>query len=194
MPGNPAASLAKEAPWASGTAGSRAERRARHRGESRGYGNKPRSPWGYRQPTPSLFVKHGRSSETGWRWVAGTLVRFGRPKVQSVPPERGPAGGRGGPASAESPSGSGAASSFCVARRSAMSFLVGTGSRSSLSPRFLLSFAGCVAQMVERSLRMRQVLGSMPSASMRERKRERGEPRKARPFLPFQKHRRGPSR
>ena len=39
--------------------------------------------------------EHGRSSETGWRWVAERCA-FGRPKVQSVPPERGPAGGCGG--------------------------------------------------------------------------------------------------
>lgn len=65
-------------------------------------------------------------------------------------------------------------------------FLVGTGgSRLSHSSRFFfLSFAGCVAQMVERSLRMRQVLGSMPSASMRERKRA-SEKGTTRPFSSF---------
>ena len=63
------------APWASGTAGSRAERRARHRGESRGQGNKLRSPWGYRQPTPSLLSTGARSQFRDWMAVGRRMLR-----------------------------------------------------------------------------------------------------------------------
>ena len=176
-----------EAPWASGTAGSRAERRARHRGESRGYGNKPRSPWGYRQPTPSLFSSKGTVAVQRLDGGGSPSARsFGRPKVQSVPPERGPAGGRGEglflppPLRARRGRVQQVVSTLRVDPR--CFFCLGDAAEnpfSLVSLIFLLlrfsSFAGCVAQMVERSLRMRQVLGSMPSASMRERREGGGE-------------------
>jgi hypothetical protein len=118
------------------------------------------APWGYRQPTPSLSCEKARSQFRDWMAVGRRANRsLGRPKVQSVPPERGLAGGRGGTnAFAESPSGLGASSSSACAPA--------TRDDSSMETS-LLFFSGCVAQMVERSLRMRQVLGSMPSASIR---------------------------
>ena len=108
--------------------------------------------------------------------------------------------------SAESPSGAGAANSSSIvargpAKRCDVYRVHGVcwlrdggdcfGSLVSFLSFPFFFFSGCVAQMVERSLRMRQVLGSMPSASIRERRRKEKkgtgknhEPRES-PHLPL---------
>ena len=152
--------------------------------KARGHGNKSRG-WGNRQPSASVTSVAAHAVQRLDGGGSPNARSFGRPKVQSVPPERGPAGGRDGfPPFAESPSGSGAANSskrdtvFCWRdrHRESKGFFTNERNKKELSSSSLfsslsLSFPGCVAQMVERSLRMRQVLGSMPSASMREGRR-----------------------